>query len=423
MDHPPFGPLFMKFMNAVSEDIELYAIQKIQLQMPTIPKPLLLQLIAAAETDFQNEPTLIDIQSPCTIVGDIHGHVLDLFRILKTQGLPDSTKYVFLGDLVDRGEFSIEVIAMVYMLKVLYPNNVFLLRGNHEFDFLASQCGFKKQVLEIYDDTIYKAFLSSFSYIPLAIRIDNQILCVHGGIGPTMFSVKQIAQLEKPIHEFGPELLDALLWSDPNDSVESFEPSTRGTGFFFSKSALDEFLDLSRLQLLIRGHECVMDGYESKFDSKLITVFSASNYCGIVRNQSAVMKVTGPNEYSFVQFDPLEYLRRPIHVRTMQRISTSLSNALFQTPRFNVNMLNSASTDPNNHAEIRKFPSFGGINTIPSQSKPDFGSRTIPATGPIRSQVQFPRKASDVMITLPQINPTNPSQPQPRRMMRRHSII
>lgn len=335
-DRAPFEALLNRFMQAVSADVEFYACQNLQLNLPSISKQMILLLTSNVELIFQSEPTLLDIESPCTIVGDIHGHILDLFRILKTQGLPDKTRYVFLGDLVDRGEFSVETIALVYLLKILWPQNVFVIRGNHEFDFLASQCGFKKQLLETYsDESIYRHYLSSFSEIPLAIRIDKRMLCVHGGIGPSLFSIKQIANLEKPIFDFGSELIDPLLWSDPNDSVESFEPSSRGTGFFFSESVLDEFLNLSNLNILIRAHECVMEGSEPKFHNKLITVFSASNYCGIVKNMSAIIKVTAPMEYSFVQFPPLDYLKRPIHVKTMQRISTSLSTTLFNSARVN----------------------------------------------------------------------------------------
>lgn len=335
-DRTSYESLLYKFMQAVSADIEFYACQNIQLNLPSITKQMLLLIISNVQLIFQSEPILLDIESPCTIVGDIHGHILDLFRILKTQGLPDVTRYVFLGDLVDRGEFSVETIALVYLLKIIWPQNVFIIRGNHEFDFLASQCGFKKQLLDTYnDESIYRHYLSSFSEIPLAIRIDNKMLCVHGGIGPSLFSVKQISTLEKPIHDFGSELIDPLLWSDPNDTVESFEPSSRGTGFFFSESVLDEFLNLSNLEILIRAHECVMEGAEPKFHRKLITVFSASNYCGIVKNMSAIIKVTAPMEFHSVKFPPLDYLKRPVHVKTMQRISTSLSSTVFNTARVN----------------------------------------------------------------------------------------
>lgn len=333
-DRTPYEVMLNRFMQAASADIEFYACQNLQLNLPIISKQMLLLLISNVELIFQSEPIFLDIESPCTIVGDIHGHILDLFRILKTQGLPDKTRYVFLGDLVDRGEFSVETIALVYLLKFLWPQNVFIIRGNHEFDFLASQCGFKKQLLETYyDESVYRHYLSSFSEIPLAIRIDNKMLCVHGGIGPSLFSVKQIASLKKPIFDFGSELIDPLLWSDPNDSVESFEPSSRGTGFFFSESVLAEFLNLSNLEVLVRAHECVMEGSEAKFHGKLITVFSASNYCGIVKNMSAIIKVTAPMELTSVRFPPLDYLKRPIHVKTMQRISTSLSTTIFNSAR------------------------------------------------------------------------------------------
>lgn len=403
-DRTPYEALLNKFMQAVTADIEFYACQNVQLNLPSITKQMLLLLISNVEIIFRSEPILLDIESPCTIVGDIHGHILDLFRILKTQGLPDTTRYVFLGDLVDRGEFSVETIALVYLLKILWPQNVFIIRGNHEFDFLAAQCGFKKQLLDTYyDESIYRHYLSSFSEIPLAIRIDNKMLCVHGGIGPSLFSIKQIASLQKPIHDFGSELIDPLLWSDPNDSVETFEPSSRGTGFFFSESVLDEFLTLSNLEVLIRAHECVIEGSEAKFHGKLITVFSASNYCGIVKNMSAIIKVSGPMEYSSVRFPPLDYLKRPIHVRTMQRISSSLSSTIFNTARVN-------------KMDNKKFPSLSQTAGLPMERHSmDISARgqpsqckTVPNFKGVATRRMTLLPSSETLQSLPSLASTSP---------------
>ena len=364
-ENAKFIELLKYFMGSVCADVDDYANGRLPLELPHLDKNDLMRLIGKAKSLFEVEPNLIDIKSPCSIVGDIHGHILDLFRILKTQGLPDKRKYVFLGDLVDRGEFSVETITLVYLLKVLWPSNVLIIRGNHEFNFLAYNGGFMGSVMEEYGDMgIYMAFMKSFSYIPLALRIDGVMLCVHGGIGPSIFSIKQIMQLQRPIDDFGNETLDSLLWSDPSEEVNQFVASTRGTGYFFGEEVLEEFLDLSDLKMLIRGHECVMSGCELKFNSKCMTVFSASNYCGNVCNMSSVVNVKSYMDYDIVRFKPIPYLYKNCDMLLNKgdtscgkiRSASSCSSKLNIFPR-----LNEKSGSISGSSSVRTLPKLNPI--------------------------------------------------------------
>ncbi|OHT00006.1 Ser/Thr protein phosphatase [Tritrichomonas foetus] len=305
-----FRRIISMFFNSAPFDVEDYATQNVQLILPTVPREDVIELCQAVTDIFKDGPSLLELQSPIIVVGDIHGHVLDFFRIFKKYGIPENQKYLFLGDLVDRGEFAVETIIIAFAFKVIYPDNFYIIRGNHEFEFLCSQCGFSKQIADIYGPALFDKFLAAFSYMPISALIDKNIVCVHGGLGPSTFSINQLKSIERPIHDFTDDFLNAILWSDPTNSTDQFIPSTRGTGYLFGESALKEFVDQNNLKLLVRAHECVMGGIEMNFENKCMTVFSASNYCGLMNNQSAILNVTSPDSYEVVTFDPLPYLKR-----------------------------------------------------------------------------------------------------------------
>jgi protein phosphatase len=293
-------------------DIEAASRGKPPLLLPVLGSEEIILLCEAARDIFSAEDVSLSLTGPILIVGDLHGQILDLFRVLQTYGLPDQNKYLFLGDLVDRGEFSTETCALVWALKVKYRDKVFIIRGNHEFSFLCKQCGFHAEVTTIYGpgSRVFESFIESFSFMPLTAVINEQILCVHGGLGPSWFSLSQSRQVDRPVHEFGEDLLDAMLWSDPNPGIYMFEPSNRGAGYLFGEGALVEFLDSNRLKLLVRAHECVNTGCQFAFNDRLATVFGASNYGGLVSNDSAVLEISESSDHEVRQFPPLTYLKR-----------------------------------------------------------------------------------------------------------------
>ena len=311
MEDQQFRQYFDSFLSSVSGDVMKYATGVEKLKLPFVPREIVISICTRANSIFESEPMVLQVKSPCIVVGDIHGHLLDLYRILINYGIPQNTRYVFLGDLVDRGEFSVETIILVFLLKIFWPNNVYLIRGNHEFEYLCSQCGFSSQLELVYHDpTIINAFISIFAQIPLAALIDQNILCVHGGISPTLFSTCQIASIQRPLFDFGDEIIDSLVWSDPSQDIDYFQPSSRGTGYLFGERAFNDFARDAHIKLLVRGHECVMNGCEFVFQNRLVTVFSASNYCGLVGNNAGVLKITSLDHYEVQTFPPLPYLLR-----------------------------------------------------------------------------------------------------------------
>lgn len=316
---------FREFLSSVPGDIEAYASRKKQLLLPTFPSHFINELIANVTEIFKSEQTLLEITPQVIVCGDLHGHLLDLLRVLKTYGSPEARQYLFLGDIVDRGEFSIECIVLIYIMKCIWPKTVWIIRGNHEFAYLCGQCGFFSQLTEVYGDmNIFRAFLKSFSYLPLAAMIGQTTLCVHGGLSPSLYSLAQIKNIQRPLDDFGDDdVIDGLLWSDPNNDLREYTDSPRGTGFFFGASAADEFLKANKLKYVVRGHECVPDGYFTHFGS-IITVFGASNYCGMVNNYSAVLNFKSDGVYEPRRFPALDYLLRNYTIFTKQKNYTSI---------------------------------------------------------------------------------------------------
>jgi protein phosphatase len=300
------------YAETIKLGVSVYEEEPHRLVLPIIPLSLLRDILRNATRLFAREKTVIKLTHDLVIVGDIHGQILDLFRIINSFGFPGASKYLFMGDLVDRGEFSIEAVVCVFLLKAIWPDHVHLIRGNHEFAALCAESGFMAQVISFYGSpAVFQEAVRVFAVIPLAARVDERVLCVHGGIGPRVFSLNSIANIERPITDFGDDVIDSLVWSDPSPDVVEFEPSsTRGAGYLFGAAALDAFLESARLEMLVRAHECIQDGAHELFDGKCLTIFSASNYCGLIGNDAAVLEVLGLGKWSIRRFPPLAWLSR-----------------------------------------------------------------------------------------------------------------
>ena len=254
----------------------------------------LFQLIEEFVRIVSEEPVLLSLDQELIIVGDIHGNIQDLLRIFGLKGYPPKVKYLFLGDYVDRGEFSIEVIVLLMALKCQYPTSVYLLRGNHELESINKWYGFYKNIMRQYnDEKLWEAFNSAFSYLSLSAVISDTYFCVHGGISPNFQSLESIKLMKKPV-VCTEGLVDDLLWSDPSDVSYSFVPNGRGKGVKFGPAASRNFLTSTALKRIIRAHECVQDGIS--MHDNVITVFSSSNYsinknkCGILIYSNKVIK-------------------------------------------------------------------------------------------------------------------------------------
>ncbi|GER39578.1 serine/threonine-protein phosphatase [Striga asiatica] len=260
-------------------------------------------LCDSAERILASEPSVLQLKAPIKIFGDLHGQFGDLMRLFDEYGSPSTAgdiayiDYLFLGDYVDRGQHSLETITLLLALKVEHPHQIHLIRGNHEAADINALFGFRIECIERMGERdgiwTWHRINRLFNWLPLAALIEKKIICMHGGIGRSINHVEQIENIQRPIAmEAGSIVLMDLLWSDPteNDSVEGLRPNARGPGLVtFGPDRVMEFCNNNDLQLIVRAHECVMDGFERFAQGHLITLFSATNYCGTANNAGAIL--------------------------------------------------------------------------------------------------------------------------------------
>ncbi|KAF8585002.1 phosphoprotein phosphatase PPZ [Ramaria rubella] len=260
----------------------------------------------AAREVFLNQPTLIELSPPVKIVGDVHGQYSDLIRLFEMCGFPPSANYLFLGDYVDRGKQSLETILLLLCYKVKYPENFFLLRGNHECANVTRVYGFYDECKRRCNIKVWKTFIDVFNCLPIAAIVASKIFCVHGGLSPSLNSMEDIRRIQRPtdVPDYG--LLNDLLWSDPSDTALDWEDNERGVSFCFGKAIINDFLGRYDMDLICRAHMVVEDGYEFWNERTLVTVFSAPNYCGEFDNYGACMSVSDDLLCAFELLKPLD---------------------------------------------------------------------------------------------------------------------
>lgn len=367
----------------------LFQAGQLNVVFPIVPVPVLVGLNDAVSRIFAKEPCLLNLNCEINVIGDLHGHIFDLFRILKIVGFPPEKNYLFLGDFVDRGEFSIETITLIYVLKVLFPNNVYILRGNHEFADMFSKFGFSNELESFYNAPfLNKSFNNSFSLMPLAALVNDSILCVHGGIGPEITTISQISDLKRPIFGYEDQIVSSLVWSDPSPTVSTFSPSARGLGHLFGLTPLQTFLSSQTLDIIVRGHECVKDGIEYALDYKIVTVFSASNYCGMLGNKSGVLILKPDKTHEDVTFPFLPYIKRAQvnFIKSESEYEFKMPNGLFdQKAQNHLPSLHSNPVGSYGHRPILSSNSSSDISVYSQQNN----STTAQITSRVSAMVKM----------------------------------
>jgi serine/threonine-protein phosphatase PP1 catalytic subunit len=269
------------------------------------------QLCVNARQIFMNQPNFLQLCAPIRICGDIHGQYQDMLRLFEYGGFPPTNNYLFLGDYVDRGKQSLETICLLLAYKIRYPEQVFLLRGNHEDAKINRIYGFYDECKRRFNVRLWKIFTDCFNCLPVAALIDEKILCMHGGLSPDLERLSQINELERPIEIPDNGLLCDLLWSDPDARIKSWADSDRGVSCTFGSDVVFEFLEKHDLDLICRGHQVVEDGYEFFAKRRLVTIFSAPNYGGEFDNAGALLSVDEFLVCSFEILKPLEIKQSP----------------------------------------------------------------------------------------------------------------
>ncbi|KAB5578549.1 calcineurin-like phosphoesterase [Coniochaeta sp. 2T2.1] len=234
-------------------------------------------ICSRAREVFLSQPALLELDAPVKIVGDVHGQFTDLIRMFEMCGFPPSANFLFLGDYVDRGKQSLETILLLLCYKLKFPENFFLLRGNHECANVTRVYGFYDECKRRCNVKIWKTFIDCFNTLPIAAIVAGKIFCVHGGLSPALSHMDDIRNIARPtdVPDYG--LLNDLLWSDPADMEQDWEANERGVSYCFGKKVITDFLATHDFDLVCRAHMVVEDGYEFFNDRVLVTVFSAPN--------------------------------------------------------------------------------------------------------------------------------------------------
>lgn len=314
----PKDPLYSIFINHLLKPSEYSS--GIPTSVFGFKKEYIIELAKECQAVLEAQPIVVKIRTPVKIFGNLHGNFQDLMRFFELWKAPtenalggdiDSFAYIFLGNYVDRGNRSLETICLLMSLKLKYPDQIQLLRGNHEDRLINSIYGFGEECRSrLHEDindpnSVFQAINNTFSFLPMAAIIEDKIVCIHAGIGPNISKYEDLLKIHRPIEitqdSTSPEqgVLLNTLWSDPTetDSELGFrrnfirDHGNSGNIVKYGSDKLIQFLQASNLDIMIRGHEIALDGFDIFANSRLITVTSCTNYCGKHKNAACVLVV------------------------------------------------------------------------------------------------------------------------------------
>ncbi|GME84696.1 unnamed protein product [Ambrosiozyma monospora] len=275
-----------------------------------IPENDVQELCFLAQELLIQESNIQLIDTPITICGDIHGQLHDLITLLKISRDPPHTKYLFLGDFVDRGFYSLETFLLLLCYKVRYPDRIYLIRGNHESRQITSVYGFYDECLRKYGSAnVWRYCCDVFDYLALGAYIISSsgnregVFCVHGGLSPLIDTIDEIRVIDRKQEVPHDGSMCDLLWSDPEENIPAWAVSPRGAGYLFGYTETQRFLYKNNLSLIARAHQLVMEGYKEVFDGGLVTVWSAPNYCYRCGNVAAVLTLDDSLNRQYTVFD------------------------------------------------------------------------------------------------------------------------
>lgn len=350
-------------------------------------------LCEEAKKIVKSQGPLLRLKPPCYVIGDVHGDIHDLLRILSEIGDLTKAKIIFLGDYIDRGGFSIEIVITLFTLICKFPDNIILLRGNHEFPNVYNCVSLQEEVNQLYqNNSLFGIIHSVFSWLPLAALVSDTYLCLHGGIGPDFTKISDIENIQYPILDYDDnKIVTDILWSDPCKTTKNYIESSRGRGSFFGVTAISNFLKENNLKMVIRGHQCVAKGVE-KFDEMVYTVFSTSFY-NDEENFGAFIEIDESLKIQDHILQPMKPIRRAIASyaqvpsrkgnarkclicpKSLNAAPSSLSSFLLSSPT-SLSIGNASLTA--NHCNVNKRMSLILVPQIVKPKIPDLETEVIP---------------------------------------------
>jgi serine/threonine-protein phosphatase 4 catalytic subunit len=263
-----------------------------------------------------NEDNVVHVNAPVTICGDIHGQFFDLKELFKIGGEVPETNYLFMGDFVDRGFYSVETFLILLALKVRYPERVKLIRGNHETRQITQVYGFYDECLRKYGSVnVWRYCTEIFDYLSLSAIVEGKIFCVHGGLSPSINTLDNILAIDRKQEVPHDGAMCDLMWSDPED-IDGWGLSPRGAGYLFGGDVVEKFNQTNGLTLIARSHQLVQDGYNQMFNNVLVTVWSAPNYCYRCGNVASILELDEHLTQRFKVFEAAPQESRGVPAKT-----------------------------------------------------------------------------------------------------------
>ncbi|GMR58368.1 hypothetical protein PMAYCL1PPCAC_28563, partial [Pristionchus mayeri] len=312
-----------------------------KLQYPFHFRDILRVMVHVKEL-FKKEPPLVECKLPIVVVGDIHGQFSDLQRVFTIFSDKErlgcfNQRFVFLGDYVDRGKQSLECIMLVFILKILFPGEFILLRGNHEMRPINMAYGFLMELEERYERRdarkLFFYFNEVFTFMPLCCIAGDTIMCMHGGICPEVTNREEFKKIPKPYINSGDHVItESLLWADPMYGEPRARPNKiRGLGVHFGEPLVDEICEKLGVKLIVRGHQMMMNGFKFFNGHKLVTVFTASHYYPDKLNHGAVMVVDATGRCGFRIIAPAKTVEEKVF-RGEHEIANAHDNGYLTNP-------------------------------------------------------------------------------------------
>ncbi|CCW65477.1 unnamed protein product [Phytomonas sp. EM1] len=298
-----------------------------------VPEELIILIILKARSIIASEPIFIEMESPIYICGDLHGQYYDLINILnrcpplggkvfgrKSTDAGDCSNkktfnFLFLGDYVDRGPRSIEVMITLLVLKIISPSSITMLRGNHEDEQIMLLYGFFDECKRRYSIQLFKIFTDLFRVLPVAALVNGTVFCMHGGLSCELLHLREIPDL-RPCNVPHSGIICDLLWADPESDLPEgvdWAPSTRRISSVFSERVLEKFLKTNEIDLVCRAHQVVEEGFQffpNNHKRHLLTIFSATNYCNEFGNRGGILCIDEEGVCSIMTFEPPNFVQQ-----------------------------------------------------------------------------------------------------------------
>ncbi len=298
-------------MNLIENSVLSELISQPQ-KISTLKFDIISNILKMAKNILEQENLLLEfsfkeIAEEVYVIGDIHGNLETLMRLIETINHNNPKIVIFLGDFVDRGSKQFECLLIVLALKILFSSKYYLLRGNHENLEINEYYGFYQDFISRFNDqSKFKEILSIYNVLPICALVNKEVLCLHGGIPEDNDILKKLqGQKCKDFREVftsNGQWIYQIMWNDPKSGLEGFSDSFRGPGIkFFGNDIFENFMKYNNLKYLIRAHEYFPEGYRWFFNNRLLSIFSSANYRGsyspnpasyaIIRNNEVIPKL------------------------------------------------------------------------------------------------------------------------------------